>query len=445
MQITSGGRSLGLGARGPSSTRPRAERLHAGIRRAGADIQFAVAAGLRRSVVLSSSDDRPPDGRTIPERRPPLGPSRSPPCALGAANDGTRLACDCLPPDKRVEARHGYDRWISGMDDLAVLTPSFRGDVGLFADLHDSVLANTARSVVHHVVVPPSDAHLFREYEGTRCRVWTHRDLLPRYCVSVPHASGLTLSLRRPWPPIRGWVTQQIMKIAGTAAMDARAVLIIDSDAVLLREPTLDQFTHNGRLRHFRNDRAVTAGMDRHLLWHNVARKLLGAFGHRVAARTRLHQPDHRLGSQRRPLPDGAHRRPHRTELDGRGRGRAARVRVRDLRRLRRRRPRWVTPFSGPLCHNYYERIPLSPADARAFADQMPSNALGAMISSHSRTPHDVRREAFRRCAEIAEGSSPKRALDPPAQPAAGRILGLSAAWTLRCCSPSCPRSRPPV
>ena len=165
------------------------------------------------------------------------------------------------------------------MDDLAVLTPSFQGDVDLFADLHDSVLTNTAPSVMHHVVVPPSDAKLFRQYEGTRCRVWTHRDLLPRYCLSVPYASGLTLSVRRPWPPVRGWVVQQIMKIAGTAAMDARAVLVVDSDAVLLREPTLDRFIHNGRLRHFRQDRAVTAGMDRHLVWHNVARKLLGLSG----------------------------------------------------------------------------------------------------------------------------------------------------------------------
>jgi hypothetical protein len=51
------------------------------------------------------------------------------------------------------------------MGDLAVLTPSFRGDADLFADLHSSVLANTESSAVHHVVVPPSDASLFRQYE----------------------------------------------------------------------------------------------------------------------------------------------------------------------------------------------------------------------------------------------------------------------------------------
>jgi hypothetical protein len=52
------------------------------------------------------------------------------------------------------------------------------------------------------------------------------------------------------------------------------------------------------------------------------------------------------------------------------------------------------------LCHNYYERSPLSPADATALADQMPSKALGVMISSHSRTPHDVRTTASHRCRQ---------------------------------------------
>ncbi|HEX6660081.1 MAG TPA: DUF6492 family protein, partial [Ilumatobacter sp.] len=175
-----------------------------------------------------------------------------------------------------MTAERGRDRAPSGEGpDLAVLTPSFRGDARLFEDLHESVLANTDPSVVHHVVVPPSDARVFRQYEGDRCRVWTHRDVLPRHYMSVPRAAGLTLNVRRPWLPVRGWVVQQIMKIAGTAAADARAVMVVDSDAMLLRKLTLDELTHDGKLWHFRKEDAVTAAMDRHLLWHRVARRLL--------------------------------------------------------------------------------------------------------------------------------------------------------------------------
>jgi hypothetical protein len=315
------------------------------------------------------------------------------------------------------------------MDDLAVLTPSFRGDACLFADLHDSVLANTAPSVVHHVVVPPSDAHLFRHYEGPRCRVWTHRDLLPRSYLSVPHSSGLTLNLRRPWPPVRGWVTQQIMKMAGTAAIDARAVLVVDSDAVLLRKATFEHFTRgDGRLWHFRRDRAVTAGMDRHLLWHDVARRLLGLSDPVTAPAPDYISPItvwdpavvrslmvHIAASTGRNWMDAVAGELHVSEFVVYG------VFVDHVLGE-------MTPFAGPLCHNYYERTPLSRADANAFADEMPSSALGAMISSHSHTPHDVRREAFHRCQQIADGDPRNGAPVRLARPRAGL-----RAWDVRC------------
>jgi Family of unknown function (DUF6492) len=291
------------------------------------------------------------------------------------------------------------------MSDLAVLTPTFRGDAALFRDLHHSVLANTASSVVHHIVVPPSDAHLFREFEGARCQIWTHRNLLPRYCMSVPHASGLTLNLRRPWPPVRGWVVQQIMKLAGAAVIDARAVLIVDSDAVFVREATLDQFIHNGRLWHYRKDGAVTADMDRHVLWHNVARKLLGLPGIAVPPLPDYVSPislwdpvvvrsltAHISDSTGRDWVDAIGSQLHVSEFVVYG------VFVDQIFG-------GMAPRDGDLCHNYYERTSLSPAEAAAFADEMPSSTLGAMISSHSRTPHNVRREAFRRCRRIAESS----------------------------------------
>jgi len=289
------------------------------------------------------------------------------------------------------------------MVDLAVLTPSFRGDVGLFSDLHASVLANTGRSVVHHVVVPPSDAHLFRQYEGIRCRVWTHRDLLPRHCLSVPQASGLTLNLRRPWLPIRGWVVQQMMKIAGACALDARAVLVIDSDAVLLRSVTLDQFTHNGRLRHVRHDRGVTAEMDRHLLWHKVARRLLGISGEVTPPAPDYISPisvwdpavvrsltEQIADSTGRNWMDAIAGELHVSEFVVYG------VFADEVLG-------GIPPLGRPLCHNYYGRVPLGPAEALAFAKEMPSSALGAMISSHSRTPDDVRRAVFHRCGQITE------------------------------------------
>jgi hypothetical protein len=314
-------------------------------------------------------------------------------------------------------------------EDLAVLTPSFRGDARLFADLHETVLTHTPPSVVHHVVVPPSDAGLFRQYEGPRCRVLTHRELLPRRFLSVPHASGLTLNVRRPWPPVRGWVTQQLMKLAGTAALDARAVVLIDSDAVLMRDLTLDDLCVDGHPWYFRRDAAVTATMTRHLAWDRVARRLLGVPGAaRVPAADYVSpitvwDPDvvraltcHIAESTGRDWLDAVAGELHVSEFVLYGifadhvHGELA-------------------PYSRPLCHNYYERVPLTPVGGHAFADGMPRDALGAMISSHSRTPRDVRLDAFRRCAEgIAERS--RQAFDPsPRAPRARWPFADNRCW----------------
>ena len=289
------------------------------------------------------------------------------------------------------------------MEDLAVLTPSFEGDASLFADLHASVLANTARSVVHHVVVPPTDAHVFRAYAGPRCRVWTHRDLLPRRFLPIPRASGLAFNVRRPWPPVRGWIVQQLMKMAGTAAIDARVVLIADSDSALVRFAAADEFMHNGRLWHYRRECGITAGMKRHVLWHNVARNLLGLDGvvvpplhdyvspicawDPVVVRSLL---EHIADATGRNWIDAVASRLHVSEFVVYG------VFVDHVLG-------GMPPRDAPLSHNYYGRVPLSQTDALAFADLMPPSAIGAMISSHSRTSAVVRREAFGRCREIAE------------------------------------------
>ena len=296
------------------------------------------------------------------------------------------------------------------MDDLAVLTPSFRGDARLFADLHRSVMLNTDESVVHHVVVPPCDARLFRRFEGPRCRVWTHRELLPRYFVSVPYASGLALNLRRPLPPVRGCVVQQVMKLAAAARLDARAVLVVDSDAVLVRPASLDELTHDAGLWHYCKDHGVTEGMRRHVVWHGVARRILGlpdaalpplpdyvspiSVWDPSVVRSMLERISDATG---RPWIDVVASQLHVSEFVVYGVF-VDEVLGRDAGRDR------------DLCHNYYARSPLRPAEAAAFAERMPSQALGVMISSHSRTPHHVRRMTFRRCREIARALGAKAA-----------------------------------
>src|SRR5262245_7143350 len=162
------------------------------------------------------------------------------------------------------------------MGKLAVLTPSFSGDVELFASMHRSVLEHTPAGTIHHVICPPSDKAIFEQYSCPRCHVMTHSDLLPRCYFCMPRSNGLAVNLRRPWPPVRGWVMQQVMKIARSALIDADAVLIVDSDAELVRTVTAARFQQAGELGLLRAGYAIDARMNRHIRWHHAARRLLG-------------------------------------------------------------------------------------------------------------------------------------------------------------------------
>jgi hypothetical protein len=176
------------------------------------------------------------------------------------------------------------------MNTIAVLTPSYSPDFAGFARLHRSVLESTDDSVVHHVIVPRPDVKLFRTLKSSRLKIWTVDDVLPagfvatdawaaivrRAAVLPDRAAFSAINLRRPWPPVRGWIMQQLMKLAISTRLNADVAVIIDSDVVLLRRTTADLFIRDGIVRFYSKPQAVVAGMERHLQWTRAAHRLLG-------------------------------------------------------------------------------------------------------------------------------------------------------------------------
>ncbi len=292
------------------------------------------------------------------------------------------------------------------MNDLAVVTPSYRPDAGLFAELHRSVLRHTSADTVHHVVVPPADRALFEPHEGPRCRIWTYPELLPKRYVGLPGMPGLWMNTLRPWPPVRGWVMQQAIKIAVTARLDAKVVLLADSDVVLVREPTLDRFVAgDGRLRLWRTVDGVHDGMPDHVRWHAVARELLG-----LPPRPELPLPDYisplcywdprivqamqaRIEQTTgRPWMHGFNSRLQISEFILYG------VFVDEV--YSRDDP---PQGDSDLCHVRWSVSPMDEAEAADFADRLSPEAIGVMLSAKSSTPPEIRAEAVRRCAAAAQ------------------------------------------
>lgn len=158
---------------------------------------------------------------------------------------------------------------------LSVITPSYRPDMELCRDLQSSVERFTEADVEHFIIVPVSDKALFESMAGPRTHIQDVGKYLPRSLVKIP-TMNMWGNLRYPFPPVRGWVAQQIVKLAAAAAMTTDIVLILDSDVLLIRPVSGSVYAPDGKLELFELPDGVDQTLPRHRLWHAAARRMLG-------------------------------------------------------------------------------------------------------------------------------------------------------------------------
>jgi Family of unknown function (DUF6492) len=278
---------------------------------------------------------------------------------------------------------------------MVVVTPTYAPDLELFSDLHESVLRWFPADVRHVAVVTERNVAPFRRFEGPRCIVIGIDDVLPRSVRALPRIQ-MRINLRQPVPPLRGWILQQLVKLAIAEQAQERVVIMADSDVVFVRPVTVDTFAPGGRLRLYRKEDGVEGSMSRHMRWHVAARTLLGL-----------------SAAEAPPLPDYV------SGLNGWDRD----VIKRMLRRVESvTGRRWLeavgrelhfseqilygvyadeveqssqlTPTGDSLCHEYYSNMPLTAERAPEWLSSLGPHDVAYMISSKSHTPLSVRRAA---------------------------------------------------
>jgi hypothetical protein len=294
------------------------------------------------------------------------------------------------------------------MADVAVITASYGPDFELAREAAASVLAFAPPSAMHYIVVPRRDLEMFSELEGSRTQVWSVESLLPRYVKAVPRAN-FWVNLHRPFPPIRGWVMQQLVKIEIAGRIDADLLLYADSDFVFVRPVTADTFKLDGRIRFYRKEAAIDEHMPRHVIWHNQARVLLGAPPAQPPFSDYIHSPgtwerrkvlalrDRIEQVTGKPWFDVLASQLHVSENTLYG------VFVDEV--LREEAD--VTPVGRMLCHTYWDTTPLSPEAAEQFVAETPDDNIAVWITSKSYTGLDVRRAALAKSGFLPATTSP--------------------------------------
>ena len=283
---------------------------------------------------------------------------------------------------------------------VAIVTPSHAPDFNRFRRLHESVVNNVSDDVMHYVLVPPPDYRTFSTIQSSQLTVLEQPDVLPRSFVTTTRFGRIPLlprgyqvaaiNLRKPWPPIRGWVLQQLVKLGFAAGLESDVAVMIDSDVILVRGFSSDTFVRDQSVRHYRVPHAVHSGMQRHLVWRYTASRLL----RRDAPSADF--ADYNAGviswSPRivRNLLDRVEevaQRPWATVL-------GAQLDVSEyfhngefVAALGSEKDRAFTSDQN-LCHSYWETMTME--RAKGFVESMPADDVAILIQSNSDTSEDV-------------------------------------------------------
>lgn len=164
---------------------------------------------------------------------------------------------------------------VAGVTTLELLTPSYAPDRELCGDLARSVRRFAPEGTRHTIVVPEGDVPVFAPLAEVGATIVSTRSIMPRGFLKVPRLN-MWLSVRSPWPPVRGWIAQQLVKLQAVAQSTADVVLVVDSDVEFIRPFSVDDFLIDGQVPLYRVDDAVSAELPRHMRWDAVARRLLG-------------------------------------------------------------------------------------------------------------------------------------------------------------------------
>lgn len=165
----------------------------------------------------------------------------------------------------------------------SLVTCSFSGDLDVCGLLCESVDRFVPAAIGHRLYVPRKDMPLFQRFASPRRSIGAQEDLLPGWFWQLPlPAPPLRALLRLPRrniyltpysAPVRGWIAQQIMKIAAAASAETDIVVHVDSDNAFIRPLQMQDIWRDGRARLYRNPEQVPlAG---HRLWHSAAGVLL--------------------------------------------------------------------------------------------------------------------------------------------------------------------------
>lgn len=158
--------------------------------------------------------------------------------------------------------------------DFGIITPSYAPDFERCQLLCRSIEQFISPSVTHYIIVDQRDLPLFNQLKGPTTEIITKESILPWWIKNFPFVKNGWLSLKT--LPIRGWLLQQIVKIAVAQLINEDVAVFVDSDVVIVRPFNFQSLIRNGQVRLYDEPNGNFAHMKMHVKWHQSTSNLLG-------------------------------------------------------------------------------------------------------------------------------------------------------------------------
>lgn len=156
---------------------------------------------------------------------------------------------------------------------FAIITPSYAPDFQRCRLLCQSIDAFIKPLVNHYIIVDHDDLFLFRQLQSPHRYILTKESLLPWWFKRLPIAQNIWFSFKT--APVRGWLIQQIIKIAAAQQIKEEVIVFVDSDVVFIRPFDLNNFVRGDKVRLFREPLGNDIQKKIQYKWHQAASRLL--------------------------------------------------------------------------------------------------------------------------------------------------------------------------
>ena len=156
-----------------------------------------------------------------------------------------------------------------------LITPTHAPDRERCRLLVESCRRHLSGVEAHLLLIDEAEQELFAPLASSQVQLVTKESLLPWWVKRNPLSSRWWLSLKS--LPVRGWIMQQVIKLAIAERFEADILLFADSDMVFVRPFSPEDIIVDGKVRHYRAERGPMQYRDRRYRnWYGAAANVCG-------------------------------------------------------------------------------------------------------------------------------------------------------------------------